>query len=106
MYIFGRNTIFELALDHMEPSNHRSRRIYRDLEKKGLEDIQRERILYNYSKLALTVMPNLDRRSVDWKECIKAAPFKIINGQHTWHAARELLDDPVLREENLRLQDM
>lgn len=106
MYIFGRDQIFELALAHMEPSDHRSGRIYRDFEKKGAEDIQRDLILHNYRKSVLTVMPNLARRPVDWEDCVNAGVFKIINGQHTWHAARELLKDPVLRAENSRLQDM
>ena len=106
MYVFGRDQIFELALGHMEPSNHRLGRIYRDYEKAGAEDIKRNLILANYVKPVLTVMPNLDHRPKDWSECVNAGKFQIINGQHTWHAAIACLNDPVLRSQNPRIEDM
>lgn len=98
MYIFGRDQIFELGLAHMEPSDHRSGRIYRDFEKAGAEDIKRNLILANFVKPVLTVMPNLAHRPKDWAECVNAGKFKIINGQHTWHAAKSCLSDSILRE--------
>ena len=98
MYVFGRDQIFELGLQHMEPSDHRSGRIYRDFEKAGAEDIKRNLILANFVKPVLTVMPNLAHRPRDWAECVSAGKFKIINGQHTWHAAMSCLGDALLRE--------
>ncbi|KAG0595273.1 hypothetical protein M758_UG154500 [Ceratodon purpureus] len=71
MYIFEREQLFELALMHMEPSDHKSGRIYRDYEK-----------------------------------CARAQKFKIINGQHTWHAALSCLNDPILRQTNLQIEQM
>ena len=106
MYIFGRDQLFELALTHMEPSDHRSGRIYRDYEKAGADDIKRNLILANYTKPVLTVMPNLEKRPRDWNECVNAGKFKIINGQHTWHAALSCLNDPLLRQTNPRIMEM
>ena len=111
MYIFGRDQIFELSLQHMEPSDHRSGRIYRDFEKAGAEDIKRNLILANFVKPVLTVMPNLAHRPKDWAECVNAGKFKIINGQHTWHAAKSCLSDAILREaypsiETMKLWDV
>ena len=106
MYIFGREQLFELALNHMEPSDHRSGRIYRDYEKAGAEDIKRNLILANFTKPVLTVMPKLQTRPRDWNECVSAGKFKIINGQHTWHAAISCLNDPVLRQTNPRIESL
>ena len=106
MYIFGTDQLSELALTHMEPSDHRSGRIYRDYEKKGAEDIKRNLILANFTKPVLTVMPNLQTRPRVWTECVNAGKFKIINGQHTWHAAISYLNDPELRQSNPRIKEM
>ena len=59
MYIFGRDQIFELLLNHKEPCDHRFGRIYHNYEKAMAEDIKRNLILANITKLVLTVMPSL-----------------------------------------------
>lgn len=106
MYIFGREQIFELGITDMEPTDHKSGKIYRDYEAGGSEEIKRNLLMHNYVKPILTVMPNTQRRPTSWKECVEAGKFKIINGQHTWHAANAVLLDEGLRTSNPRLEDL
>lgn len=106
MYIFGRDQLFELAITHMEPSHHKSGRIYRDFESSGSDEIKRNLQMHNYTKPILTVMPNTETRPTDWKQCVKAGKFKITNRQHTWHAANAVLLDTAVHTTTPRLEDL
>ena len=46
----------------------------------------------NYAKQILTGMPNTEARPMCWPDCIRNGPLKIINGQHTWKAAKEIIE--------------
>ena len=37
-------------------------------------------------------MPNTKARPTCWHDCIKNGPLKIINGQHMWKAAKEIIE--------------
>ena len=48
----------------------------------------------------LTVMPVTRTRPTCWNECDNAGKFIIINGQHTWSAAKEIVSGQVPVEDN------
>ena len=92
MYIFGRGQYFELDVEEMEPAAEESGIIVRPLEKKGVVAVLARMVKLNYAKQILTVMPNTEARPTCWHDCIKNGPLKIINGQHTWKAAKEIIE--------------
>lgn len=95
MYIFGQGSYFQLGLEDMEPSDAKSGRIYRPLEDEGVAKVLKSMVKINFNKQILTVMPNTKERPKNWRECVAAGKFKIINGQHTWEAARQIVEGEV-----------
>ena len=93
MYIFGSGQYFELDVEEMEPAAEESGIIVRPLEKKGVVAVLARMVKLNYAKQILTVMPNTETRPTCWHDCIKNGPVKIINGQHTWKAAKEIIEE-------------
>lgn len=91
MYIFGRGKYFELEVDDMQPCDEQSGMIYRPLEDKGVALVQDRMVKMNFTKQILTVMPDTPVRPTCWRDCLAAFPLKIINGQHTWKASKEIL---------------
>ena len=91
MYIFGRGQYFELDVDDMVNVPEAEGIIVRPLEKRGIEMVLHRMVKVNYSKQILTVMPNTATRPTCWNDCVKAGALKIINGQHTWKAAKEII---------------
>ena len=92
MYIFGRGQYFELDVEEMEPAAEESGIIVRPLEKKGVVAELARMVKLNYAKQILMVMPNIEARPTCWDDCIKNGPLKIINRQHTWKAAKEIIE--------------
>ena len=92
MYIFGRGQYFELDVEEMEPAAEESGIIVRPLEKKGVVAVLAQMVKLNYEKHILTVMPNTEGRPTCWHDCIRNGPLKIINRQHTWKAAKEIIE--------------
>jgi hypothetical protein len=91
MYIFGRGQYFELDVGDMVNADEKSGIIFRPLEKAGVIAVLDRMVKVNFTKQILTVMPDTKTRPTCWKECTAAGPLKIINGQHTWMAAKEII---------------
>lgn len=104
MYIFGRGTYFELDVADMVNADEKTGVIFRPLEKSGVLYVLDRIVKLNFTKQILTVMPATPTRPTCWNDCTKAGPLIIINGQHTWSAAKEILsgetvvDDPAVSE--------
>jgi hypothetical protein len=104
MYIFGRGTFFELEVDDMTQADEKSGMIFRPLEQKGVMAVLDRMVKVNFTKQILTVMPDTETRPTCWADCVKSFPLKIINGQHTWKAAKEIIsgaasvDDEALKK--------
>ena len=92
MYIFGCGQYFELDVEEMEPATQESGIIVRPLEKKGMMAVLARMVKLNYAKQILTVIPNTEARPTCWHNCIRNGPLKIINGQHTWKAAKKIIE--------------
>lgn len=95
MYIFGQGRYFQLDLEDMCKSDPKSGRIYRPLEQAGVNAVLKNMVTLQFNKQILTVMPNTTTRPRNWMECVMAGPFWIINGQHTWAAAKLIIDGKI-----------
>ena len=91
MYIFGRGTYFELDVKDMVNAREDSGVIFRPLEREGINHVLSRMVKLNFNKQILTVKPDTRNRPTCWRECWEAGPFIIINGQHSWAAAKEIL---------------
>jgi hypothetical protein len=104
MYIFGQGTYFELDVADMVNADEKTGVIFRPLEKAGILYVLEQMVKLNFNKQILTVMPATKTRPTCWEECVAAGPFIIIDGQHTWSAAKEIItgetavDDPKVIE--------
>ena len=58
----------------------------------GVVAVLAQMVKLNYAKQILIVMPNMDTRPTCWHDCIRNGPLKIINGQHKWKAAKEIIE--------------
>lgn len=95
MYIFGQDKHFQLGVEDMTNSDAKSGTIYRPLEEEGIAKVLKHMTDYGFNKQILTVMPNTRTRPTNWLECVRAGKFLIINGQHTWAAAKMILEGKV-----------
>lgn len=95
MYIFGQQRYFQLGVEDMTSSDPSTGTIYRPLEEAGVAKVLKHMTDYGFIKQILTVMPNTKTRPKDWLECVRAGEFLIINGQHTWAAAKRIVDGKV-----------
>ena len=93
MYLFGYEQHFQLPLDRMRPVNQETEglMVYRKLEKDGITIVYEKMSTLQFQKQVFTVMPNIRSRPRSWGEICDDVEFIIINGQHTWAAAKELI---------------
>lgn len=94
-YIFGRGIYFELDLEEMKPADDHSSIIVRPMEDKSVLAVLSRMVKVNYAKQVLTVTPNTKTRPKCWSDCLKHGPSTIINRQHTWKAASEIVSGEV-----------
>ena len=91
MYIFGRGTHFELDVDDMINADESTGIIFCPLEDKGVDAVLKRMLRVNFTKQVLIVMSNTDERPRNWMDCVVAGKFRIVNGQHTWKASKDII---------------
>jgi hypothetical protein len=103
LYLFGRETRFELDIDCLYPSEKRN--VVRKLEKEGIEkQVEYFTSTINIVKQSICVMPDMATRPKDWQECIVNNKFVIINGQHSIMASKKICADEEHDDEDLKMK--